>query len=460
MSKASHKKFLQKLYKELERESDVFRKSQANRRAHTFYVSVDMLAAQTEIELRKRKVRLNARDRDSILDYSERVIERLREKSAEIIRNTNKEDRVFRQIRTTSEEISLKFFADKDEVNIYGRLVSFYSDILKDEFQDLSEELGKHIPRKQGRKLEPENQETSGNSIVHAGHAKGKGVVELQIKEALNEAMKTNMVVAQKGSKELSRSQLLKDLKVLGIDLSMISTILDKNTQEINLYLESATENMDDGRFSGSQKNKLKNQIQRAIIRLDKSTPIAGLKGSDSYIDKTKKGLIDITIVPFKNKKGFDVTLESTKLIPSDKTKQTIKSKASGTIAKSNRKAKKLAKTRVRKRNTVPDIRSFIGILNSKINIQVAKNMASPRLNYRTGRFAESVRVTDILQTGQGFPSIGYTYMRYPYEVFEFPGTGHPLAQEGQRDPRSLIDKSIREIMAEFAIGRFYTRRV
>jgi len=28
------------------------------------------------------------------------------------------------------------------------------------------------------------------------------------------------------------------------------------------------------------------------------------------------------------------------------------------------------------------------------------------------------------------------------------------------RDPRTLIDKSIREVMAEFAIGRFYTRRV
>ena len=28
-----------------------------------------------------------------------------------------------------------------------------------------------------------------------------------------------------------------------------------------------------------------------------------------------------------------------------------------------------------------------------------------------------------------------------------------------ERDPRILIDKSIREIAAQFAIGRFYTRR-
>jgi len=29
-----------------------------------------------------------------------------------------------------------------------------------------------------------------------------------------------------------------------------------------------------------------------------------------------------------------------------------------------------------------------------------------------------------------------------------------------ERDPRRLIDKSIREIAAQFAIGRFYTRRL
>lgn len=109
---------------------------------------------------------------------------------------------------------------------------------------------------------------------------------------------------------------------------------------------------------------------------------------------------------------------------------------------------------------TLPDIRSFIGILNSKINSTVAKNMGSPALNYRTGRFAESVRIQNIIRTNKGFPSIEYTYMRYPYEVFEYPGSGNPLAQEGQRDPRRLIEGSIREIMAQYAIGRFYTRRV
>ena len=84
--------------------------------------------------------------------------------------------------------------------------------------------------------------------------------------------------------------------------------------------------------------------------------------------------------------------------------------------------------------------------------------MQSPALVNRTGRFAESVRITDVVQTPKGYPSIGYTYQRNPYGVFEDGGGSAPWAN-GERDPRELIDKSIREIAANMAIGRFYTRR-
>jgi hypothetical protein len=85
--------------------------------------------------------------------------------------------------------------------------------------------------------------------------------------------------------------------------------------------------------------------------------------------------------------------------------------------------------------------------------------MQSPELVNRTGRFAESVRVTDIIKTPKGFPSVGYTYQANPYQIFE-DGKGSAPWANGERDPRSLIDGSIREIAAKLAIGRFYTRRV
>ena len=57
MSKASHINFLTKLYDELVTESDTFRKSQVNKRVHTFYSSVEMLKEQTKIELKKRPLK-------------------------------------------------------------------------------------------------------------------------------------------------------------------------------------------------------------------------------------------------------------------------------------------------------------------------------------------------------------------------------------------------------------------
>ena len=101
----------------------------------------------------------------------------------------------------------------------------------------------------------------------------------------------------------------------------------------------------------------------------------------------------------------------------------------------------------------------LLALLNAKLPQEVASNMGPPGLEYQTGRFASSVRITDVNRTPQGYPSIGYTYQKDPYQDFEV-GTGSPRYATNDRDPRKLIDRSIREIAAEFALGRFYTRRV
>jgi len=93
--------------------------------------------------------------------------------------------------------------------------------------------------------------------------------------------------------------------------------------------------------------------------------------------------------------------------------------------------------------------------LNAKINAVVAKNMELPGLQYQTGRFASGVKITDVSKTPQGFPSVGYTYQLYPYQTFE-PGFAQGSVD---RDPRKLIDGSIREIAAQMVTGRLYTRR-
>lgn len=98
----------------------------------------------------------------------------------------------------------------------------------------------------------------------------------------------------------------------------------------------------------------------------------------------------------------------------------------------------------------------LLPILNERINDVVLKNMGAPRLENRTGRFAGSVRITDVNRTAQGFESVGYTYQKSPYQTFEVGGR----QGSDDLDPRRLIDASIREIAASYAVGRFYTRRV
>ena len=105
------------------------------------------------------------------------------------------------------------------------------------------------------------------------------------------------------------------------------------------------------------------------------------------------------------------------------------------------------------------NLTSLPALINAKLPQTVARNMGPPGLENRTGRFASSVRVTDVTTTPQGYPSVGYTYRQNPYQVFEM-GRGDPRWATPERDPRKLIDASIREIAAQFAIGRFYTRRL
>ena len=101
----------------------------------------------------------------------------------------------------------------------------------------------------------------------------------------------------------------------------------------------------------------------------------------------------------------------------------------------------------------------LLALLNAKLPETVARNMGPPGLENQTGRFASSVRVTDVSRTAQGFPSVGYDYQRNPYQVFEM-GAGRPPWATPDRDPRKVIDASIREIATQLAIGRFYTRRI
>lgn len=102
---------------------------------------------------------------------------------------------------------------------------------------------------------------------------------------------------------------------------------------------------------------------------------------------------------------------------------------------------------------------SIVRLINSKLTETIIGNMVVPALQNRTGRFANSAKVVGVDFTKEGFPSFEFEYQRDPYDVFDRALGRAPWNTPG-RDPKTLIDKSIREIVRELAIGRFYTRRV
>ena len=127
----------------------------------------------------------------------------------------------------------------------------------------------------------------------------------------------------------------------------------------------------------------------------------------------------------------------------------------------SMQQAKKIGKPK-RKTQNNKDKRSllnYINEINKRLPAKVEENMGPPALESRTGRFAKSVKAVNVTKTTQGHPSIGYTYQQNPYQVFEESRGKKPWASP-ERDPRALIDRSLREIAVELALGRFYTRRL
>jgi hypothetical protein len=205
-------------------------------------------------------------------------------------------------------------------------------------------------------------------------------------------------------------------------------------------------------------KQKWIEKLEQAVTKLNKSGNFANRQGSDSRTEIERKKIIKAFDDSVKGKKNVKKKTVDTKLNLSNN--QKVEKKEGKKTKKGKQKKVPLGPLKVAKqkpaKSSANSMITLGALINEKLPATVAKNMGLPALVYRTGRFANSVRVTDVTRTTKGFPSIGYTYRRNPYQTFE-PG-GKQGSQE--RDPRKLIDKSIREIAAKLLVGRFYTRRV
>ena len=327
-------------------------------------------------------------------------------------------------------------------VNVFV-LQNFYSSIktVKDIIFDTLVDSG-ILTKEQANKASPE---------LHKGHGVyGNAVVQSKVASTFAGLSSDQLSLVKQGLEAFGSTAEYKD------DAEQILKLMTKHSQIVTKKGSLKAQYFSIVSFQDGASNALdkedEQRLRRSYEKFLKNAPefIPDMKGSSTMKEKVVAYL------------GHEFTSKSKNV------KATFKKaelKSSGTSKASNQRKKPKVSIRNRRSNVKVRTKSnginsqplaLIQAFNAKLPDKIAANMKSPRLNYRTGRFADSVKVLDIQSTPQGFLSFGYTYQKNPYQTFE-PG----FAQgDPDRDPRKLIDRSMREIAAEFAIGRFYTRRL
>jgi hypothetical protein len=195
---------------------------------------------------------------------------------------------------------------------------------------------------------------------------------------------------------------------------------------------------------SGYEKEVL-NRVRAAFKKIIDANPSwAEQGGSDSVVDAIGKSLMQTAA-----KRGAKV--QGNIKINSKSNKSTIQDKIKSKERKITQKIGSIGAEdykQVQTSTPTVNLKSLIPVLNMRLPEFVRANMGQGgRLVNRTGRFAESSKIIDISEDA----TISYTYMRYPYGVFE---------QDRARDPRPLIEQSIRELARGLIQEKFNTRRV
>tara|TARA_E500000331_G_scaffold115125_1_gene112194 strand:+ start:317 stop:1741 length:1425 start_codon:yes stop_codon:yes gene_type:complete len=317
------------------------------------------------------------------------------------------------------------------------------------------------------------------SSRVDRGHGAGKGtaVSGVQIAEAQSKAAESLTKDELDAYNEELTDFLYDAYLEEKLDLQTYSDlvevlveyeqIIDPNTGDLDVnyipyitYQDKYTNQVVDG----AREKAAKDVIAKFADKLG-AGGFAKLEGSSTIEEKMVATVIS-QLVKTKLEKSVSISAKldpkKVKFKTSGRASQKgSPSKRSGSSTKVKPKAPKLLPVKNRKKTNAKtsksNLKNLLGILNAKLPTVVARNMGAPKLVNRTGRFAQSVQATDVTPTPQGFPSIGYTYDRSRYGVFE--STSGNSRASTDRDPRILIDQSIREIAASFTLGRLYTRR-
>lgn len=422
--------FLQKLEAEMQRSSQTYRNTVTNRKPHTLFITKEGLYNQVVSQAEKDGI---TDSREAIRDATDNFftsIQNLAKKA-----DSNKFLVVYAK-RVTSNYVLITMELVATYINLRGTTVGDTFRLVKDFYAGANRKFisdMRKIYTKKGTTLKD-------TSFLDIGHAAQSSNIRERIYD------------------EISVYGELPDSIPKIPELESIFEVTKNNRRKtIAVSLEASFANRLKGRTEErGVKTKLLKDLEKALNRLES---VANLSSSDSFAEMTEKEATNLVVDAVedafsgKNVRIRKINIKKQKISKSGTKSKSLTKKAKILPTTKGKQSKKASPTA---RKSKYSISNFIGVINQRLPEVVAKNMQPPALQYQTGRFASSVRITDISSTPTGLPSIGYTYQRDPYETFE---VGNRLGTI-DRDPRKLIDRSIREIATGLAIGRFYTRRV
>jgi len=288
--------------------------------------------------------------------------------------------------------------------------------------------------------------------LLDIGHVEGYSIAEKRVQNLLEKLEAKVKTTSKRQTK--TQSPLLRILAEVKTNprVDKVKTISFKADVVVR------EQGVDSNRNIQSAKEfALINSIKKQIKALVDSEDWTNFSTSPSAIEITRQSILNVA-----KKSGGKVKVSQSNIKSSNyKTKKEIIETSTNTVEKDtgiSLRGGKVARAPTQESSRQKNWSSFIPIINARLTDTVAKNMKSPRLNFRTGRFAQSAKVVNVEQTREGFPSFVFDYERDPYDVFDRTLGRRPW-NTPQRDPRALVDISVREIVREMAIGRFFTRR-
>lgn len=331
--------------------------------------------------------------------------------------------KVTQKDRTNYRSAAVTFSDTNEELNnIFQKIVTLLgdADYLSSNIVlnlELFSNTTKIIYDKNGPKVSVETQLSAGNQEIGRKLAAASRYLNQLLEAARTTAVKADAITAGKEMQKfiMSLKPLADEVNVLANTLLNSEVALPKEVEKVIKAIIAD------------------NETVQNLVSTEGSEPVI------SSIGKSVANTIAGIPIPSKQVSSSKDKLSS-KIKAKSKQKQTVK------VSPIKKQKVQLRQTKLADLK-VSNLVLLQNLLDQRLFEQIKQNMGTGSsrnvLNYRTGRFANSVKVTKLSQGREGMITAFYSYMKYPYATFseggvqQFPKT---------RDPKLLISKSIREI--------------